>query len=225
MAKPSKIVYGNTVILDLTSDTVAAANLLSGYTAHGRDGEDVVGACTYDADTSDATATTSDILYGETAYVNGVKVTGDMPNRGALSGTIDDVNDAITINAGYYDGSGSVTLDATEKTKIIAGNIKHGFKPAAVNRTDCERLCRKLVRRLYTQSHSPRAVFRTAGIVYLTYFSTLSGHVTYKRIFPVLLFFVNVNRKLRPARGVTEKRNCFLISVCVNIDKLNRMSV
>lgn len=126
MAKPSKIVYGNTVILDLTSDTVAAANLLSGYTAHGRDGEEVVGSCSYDADTSDATATTSDILYGETAYVNGVKVTGDMPNRGALSGTIDDVDDAITINAGYYDGSGSVTLDATEKNKIIAGNIKDG---------------------------------------------------------------------------------------------------
>lgn len=126
MAKPSKIVYGNTVILDLTSDTVAAANLLSGYTAHGRDGELVEGSCTYDADTSDATATTSDILYGETAYVNGVKVTGDMPNRGALSGTIDDINDAITINAGYYDGSGSVTLDATEKGKIVAGNIKDG---------------------------------------------------------------------------------------------------
>ena len=126
MAKPSKIVYGNTVILDLTSDTVAAANLLSGYTAHGRDGEEVVGTCTYDSDTSDATATTSDILYGETAYVNGVKITGDMPNRGALSGTIDDVNDAVTINAGYYDGSGSVTLDATEKTKIVAGNIKDG---------------------------------------------------------------------------------------------------
>ena len=126
MAKPSKIVYGNTVILDLTSDTVAAANLLSGYTAHGRDGEEVVGSCTYDSDTSDATATTSDILYGETAYVNGVKITGDMPNRGALSGTIDDVNDAVTINAGYYDGSGSVTLDATEKTKIVAGNIKDG---------------------------------------------------------------------------------------------------
>ena len=119
MAKPSKIVYGNTVILDLTSDTVAAANLLSGYTAHGRDGEEVVGTCTYDSDTSDATATTSDILYGETAYVNGVKITGDMPNRGALSGTIDDVNDAVTINAGYYDGSGSVTLDATEDRKSV----------------------------------------------------------------------------------------------------------
>lgn len=128
MSKPSKIVYGNEVILDLTQDTVAAANLLEGYTAHGRDGEQVTGTCTYDADTTDATASTSDILAGATAYVNGVKLTGDMPNRGALTGTISDKDDAITINAGYYDGSGSVVLDSTEKAKLIAGNIKAGVQ-------------------------------------------------------------------------------------------------
>ena len=126
MAQNSKIVYGGQVILDLTQDSVAADKLLSGYTAHGRDGEAIVGSCDYDANTSDATASTSDILSGSTAYVNGVKLTGDMPNRGALSGVIDDKDDAITINAGYYDGSGSVTIDSTEKAKIIAGNIKNG---------------------------------------------------------------------------------------------------
>lgn len=128
MAKPSKVIYGNQVIIDLTSDTVAADKLLEGYTAHGRDGEIITGSCTYDADTSDATASTSDILSGATAYVNGVKLTGDMPNRGALSGTIDDKDDAITINAGYYDGSGSVTIDSTEKAKLIPGNIKSGVQ-------------------------------------------------------------------------------------------------
>ena len=126
MAQNSKIVYGGQVILDLTQDSVAADKLLSGYTAHGRDGEAIVGSCDYDANTSDATASTSDILSGSTAYVNGVKLTGDMPNRGALSGVIDDKDDAITINAGYYDGSGSVTIDSTEKAKLIAGNIKNG---------------------------------------------------------------------------------------------------
>ena len=135
MAQNSKVVFGGQVIMDLTSDSVAAANLLSGYTAHGRDGEAIVGSCTFDADTSDATASTSDILAGETAYVNGVKLTGDMPNRGALSGTIADKNGAVTINAGYYDGSGSVTLDSTEKAKIIDSNIKSGVSILGVTGT------------------------------------------------------------------------------------------
>jgi len=135
MAKPSKIIYGNTVILDLTSDTVAADKLLSGYTAHGKDGEQIIGACTYDADTSDATASTSDILYGETAYVNGVKLTGDMPNRGALSGSISTVAGTVSINAGYYDGSGSVAIDSIEQTKIIAENIKDGVEILGVTGT------------------------------------------------------------------------------------------
>lgn len=135
MAKPSKVVYGNTVIMDLTSDTVAASNLLSGYTAHGRDGELVEGSCTYDADTSDATATTSDILYGETAYVNGVKLTGDMPNRGALSGSISTVSGTVMINAGYYDGSGSVGISSAEQLKIISTNIKDGVEILGVTGT------------------------------------------------------------------------------------------
>ena len=125
-AKPSKVVFGTTTIIDISEDTVASSNLLSGYTAHGSDGNEVAGACTYDADTSDANATVYDIIENKTAYVNGSKLTGNIPVRGALSGTIDDKDDAITINAGYYDGSGSVTIDSTEKSKIVAENIKTG---------------------------------------------------------------------------------------------------
>ena len=135
MSAISKVVYGNETLIDLTADTVAADKLLSGYTAHGRDGEPIIGSCTYDSDTSDATATTSDILAGETAYVNGVKITGDMPNRGALTGTIDEVDDVVTINAGYYDGSGSISIDATEQAKIIASNIKDGVEILGVTGT------------------------------------------------------------------------------------------
>lgn len=39
----SKVNYGNTTLIDLTSDTVAANKLMSGYTAHGADGEAIVG--------------------------------------------------------------------------------------------------------------------------------------------------------------------------------------
>ena len=37
--------------VSLAGDTVSASVLLSGYTAHGRDGETIIGSCTYDADT------------------------------------------------------------------------------------------------------------------------------------------------------------------------------
>lgn len=122
----SKVIYGNTTLIDLTSDTVDSAHMLSGYTATGADGERVVGACTYDADTSDATATAAEILDTKTAYVGGSKVTGSMPNRGAVAGAISDKTVPYAIQNGYHDGSGTVGIDATEAAKIIAGNIKSG---------------------------------------------------------------------------------------------------
>ena len=39
----NKVVYGNTVLVDLTSDTVTADKLYSGVTAHAKDGTVVTG--------------------------------------------------------------------------------------------------------------------------------------------------------------------------------------
>lgn len=39
----SKVVFGGRVLVDLTSDTVTAADLKAGVTAHGADGELIVG--------------------------------------------------------------------------------------------------------------------------------------------------------------------------------------
>ena len=58
-----------------------------------------------------------------------------MPNRGAQTSVIDDVDDSITIQQGYHDGSGSVSIDSTEKAKIIAGNIKDGVEILGVTGT------------------------------------------------------------------------------------------
>lgn len=126
MAK-NKIIYGGQTLIDLTGDTVEASKLLSGYTAHDRHGDVITGTCTFDADTSDADATASEILATKTAYVNGSKITGTMPNNGAVAGVVATKSQIYTIPSGYHDGSGTVQIDATEQAKIIPENIKDGL--------------------------------------------------------------------------------------------------
>lgn len=122
----SKVVYGGNVLIDLTADTVVADKLLVGYKAHGADGEIINGTCDYDANTQDATATAAEILDGKIGYNKGNKVIGTMPNNGAVSGKISTKAGQYTVQQGYHDGSGKVSIDATEQEKIIPGNIRQG---------------------------------------------------------------------------------------------------
>ena len=86
MAMVSKVVLGNgTVVMDISQDTVAADKLLTGYTAHGADGEAITGTCDYDVDSSDCTASVGEVLSGETFAAGGSVLTGTMPNRGAVN--------------------------------------------------------------------------------------------------------------------------------------------
>ena len=137
MAK-NKVVYGGQVLIDLTDATLGVNDgdkILSSQTAYGKDGEKITGTCTYNADTTDATASAAEILSGETAYGASGKITGSMPNNGGVTGTIDEVDEAYTIPAGYHDGSGTVSIDATEQAKIIAENIKDGVQILGVTGT------------------------------------------------------------------------------------------
>ena len=130
----NKLVVGNETKFDLTADTVTADKLLKDITAHDKSGAPITGTCTYDADTQDATAAVAEILEGKTAYARGAKLTGTMPNKGAVSGTIA-TKDAYTIPMGFHDGSGTVSIDATESAKIVAGNIKSGVTILGVEGT------------------------------------------------------------------------------------------
>ena len=131
----NKVVYGGTTLIDLTGDDVTASDVLSGKKFHLPSGADGTGSCTFDADTSDATAVAAEILATKTAYKNGSKLTGTMPNRGAVTGTISTASGEYTIPQGYHDGSGKVSIDSTEQAKIIADNIREGVTILGVEGT------------------------------------------------------------------------------------------
>lgn len=123
----SKIVLATgEVLIDLTSDTVDAAHVLEGYTFHDKSGAPVTGTNTFDSDTSADTAAVAEILSGKTAHARGTLLTGTMTNNGGVTGTITTVAGSYTIPQGYHDGSGTVSISATEQAKIVASNIREG---------------------------------------------------------------------------------------------------
>lgn len=122
----NKVVYGGKTLIDLTGDTVTADKVLEGFTTHDKSGASITGTCTFDVNSGDATVSVAEMLTGKTAYARGTKLTGTMPNNGAVTGKISTKDGAYTIPQGYHDGSGKVSIDATEQAKIIAQNIREG---------------------------------------------------------------------------------------------------
>ena len=118
----NKVVYGTTVLVDLTEDTVTPDKLLKGETAHNAAGEPVTGTMEAGIDTSDATATAGDIAEGKTAYVDGEKITGSLyvvPGSMTYSGLIP----SLSVSGGQDEISFSKTFDDSRILK--QGNTLH----------------------------------------------------------------------------------------------------
>lgn len=164
----NKVIYGKTVLIDLTADTVTADKILTSYTAHDASGNIITGTCNYDVNSQDATVKVAEMLSGVTAYARGAKMTGTMPNNGSVELVIDDVTDEFTIPQGYHDGGGKVKLLSTEVAKIIAGNIKQGVTILGVTGTLQPSSSVKVTSKSVTPTTSQQTVLPGTGYDYLS---------------------------------------------------------
>lgn len=178
MANSKIVLSTGEVLIDLTNDTVEASKLLADFTAHGADGEPITGTCPFDADTSDATATAAEILKGKTAYKNGQKLTGTMPNNGAVSGTIATKDGTYTVPQGFHDGSGKVGLDATEKGKLIPENIREGVTVLGVQGTMSGTEDAKPQAKSVTPSFEEQQILPDTGYNYLSQVTVAAIKIT-----------------------------------------------
>ena len=122
-------------LIDLSGDTADAAHVLKGSTFHDKSGAPKTGTCEFDSDTSGDTVAAAEMLVNKTAHARGVKITGTMPDNGAVSGTIATKDGQYTVPQGFHDGSGKVGIASAEKAKLIPGNIKTGVVVLGVTGT------------------------------------------------------------------------------------------
>lgn len=131
----NKVIYGGNTLIDLTGDTVTAAQVLSGAKFHLPSGASSTGTCAFDVDSSSATATQAEVLATKTFAKNGSVLTGTMPNRGAVTATLPSKATPYTIPQGYHDGSGTVGLSSADSTALVANNIREGVEILGITGT------------------------------------------------------------------------------------------
>ena len=81
----------------------------------------ITGTLEAEINTSDATATVDDIINPKTAYVNGEKIIGTMPNNGELNYEVSNVEQ--TIHAGYTSGGKIAAAPISQEEYDICNNL------------------------------------------------------------------------------------------------------
>lgn len=118
----SKVIYGNTTLIDLTADTITAEHIESGYTAHGANGEAIIGTLKIATGISATSPTKTEYNQGDTLDLTGLVVTATYTD-----GTTEDVTSQCTFNP----ADGSVLTEAG----TIPISITFGAFTASVNIT------------------------------------------------------------------------------------------
>lgn len=125
----NKVNYGNTTLIDISGDTVAAGSMLSGTTAHDNSGAAITGTIasksSSDLTASGATVTVPAGHYASQATKSVASGTAGTPtaSKGTVSNHAVSVTPSVTNTTGYITGSTktgtAVTVSASE---LVSGN-------------------------------------------------------------------------------------------------------
>lgn len=149
----SKVVYGATVLVDLTSDTVDAEHLANGYTAHDAGGNLIVGTLEQQADGNLLSGVTPKFLNGVTQSGNTYTIPEggeygteyieyqlDVPKLnhdeeycllayGHTQTGYRSLSAELHFDGGVASGSSSLLFTATPSAKAVSFNFASGAKP------------------------------------------------------------------------------------------------
>ena len=152
----SKVVYGTTVLVDLTSDTVDAAHLAKGYTAHDAGGNLIVGALEQKTDSNFLSGVTPRLLNGATRSgrtytipeggeygTEYVEYQLDVPKLnpdekycllayGHTQTGYRSLSAELHFNGGVASGSSSLLFTASPSVKAVSFDLASGAKPTKI---------------------------------------------------------------------------------------------